>query len=265
MSNCEIADISISVIAAFYCLILQCSVVWQVKKYKLVILAYIFVLIGINHIALRYVPDPTHDTAQWVSILVPVLVAALVIAAVQFVWWLLDVIVTTLIVLLMLQYFTPTIGIVFSIVAAVAYCVVNGICGHSKPVKRTRVELAQAGVDVEVELLLPLFRALGLVGEHLELAAHARHLVAKCVHLRRELQHRVAVGRGRLDLGEPLLDQLLVGLDRLAKQVDALARLIVVEQALRQRRAGRQQQDRKRGGERRRRGARQPPHQYSPV
>jgi len=62
--------------------------------------------------------------------------------------------------------------------------------------------------------------------------------------------------RGALRLGHALVDRLLVGLELLAQQLDAPARLVVVEQlGARGRRRGRGEQDEER----------EAPHQYSPL
>ena len=125
------------------------------------------------------------------------------------------------------------------------------------------LEPAQAGVDVEVELLLAAFRRLDLVADDLELAAHARHVAAQGLDLRGEVEQRAAVRaavRGFLrrgfGLAQARLGRLAVGLDLLAQQLDAPARLVVVEQALGN------------GGARRQNGedpeCQRPQHQYSP-
>ena len=98
---------------------------------------------------------------------------------------------------------------------------------ESKPVAR---------VDVEVEVLLAAVGGLRLVAEHLELAAHARELVIEGFDLRRELDQRAAVrgaGERRLDFLQLLGDLALIFGELLPQQLDAPARLVVVEQALR--------------------------------
>src|SRR5688572_27576982 len=99
------------------------------------------------------------------------------------------------------------------------------------------LEPAQASVDVQVEVLLPLVRDLDLVGGHLELAAHAGDLAAQPVDLAGQLEDRAFLGGRadrRLDLRQALLHQPLAVADLLAQRLDASARLVVVEQALRE-------------------------------
>jgi hypothetical protein len=97
-------------------------------------------------------------------------------------------------------------------------------------------ELAQPGVDVEVELLLARLSRIGLVAEHFELAAHARNFAAQGLDLAGELEQRPAVGgavdgflRRRLRLQKTRLGRPAVGLDLLAQELDAPARLVVIE------------------------------------
>jgi hypothetical protein len=93
----------------------------------------------------------------------------------------------------------------------------------------------------------------------LELAAHAGDLAAQQVDLVGELHHRAAVGGGadrRLDLRQALLHQALAFARLLAQRLYAPARLVVVEQALREcGRGGKAGQDAERGAD----------HQNSPL
>jgi len=68
------------------------------------------------------------------------------------------------------------------------------------------------------------------MSEHLDLAAHAGDVVAQLLHLRGELEQRAAVARELLDLRQPLVDAAVLRLEALAQQLDAPARLLVVEQ-----------------------------------
>ena len=86
----------------------------------------------------------------------------------------------------------------------------------------------QLYLDIDTRL-----RGLGLVAEHLELAAHLRDLAAQALDRVREIEQRGTVGgrrRGGFGLGDALVGRFAVRLDLLAQELDAAARLVVVEQ-----------------------------------
>jgi hypothetical protein len=118
-------------------------------------------------------------------------------------------------------------------------------------------------VDTEVQVLLPLVRDFDLVRRHLELAAHLRNVGAQRFDLAREVEHCGAVGGAgdrRLDLRHALLHQPVLLEQLLAQGLDAAARFVVVEQALRE--AGR---GGKKGEKRREHRRCESVHQYSPL
>ena len=136
-----------------------------------------------------------------------------------------------------------------------------GFSGARAPALARLLELAQARVDVEVELLLARFGGLGLVGEHLELAAHRARSSPRSVSIwRGELEQRAAVGRALRRAASAFARRssvaLRFGLELLAQELDAPARLVVVEQlgerAGSAAAAGEQDEER------------EAPHQYSP-
>ena len=139
----------------------------------------------------------------------------------------------------------------------------GGRSGGGRLLLASLLELADARVDVEVQVLLPLVRDLDLVRRHLELAAHLRDVGAQRFDLAREVEHRGAVGRPGdrgLDLRHALLDQPVLLEQLLAQGLHAAARFVVVEQALRE--AGR---GGKKGEQRREHRPRESAHQYSPL
>src|SRR5258706_6686046 len=107
------------------------------------------------------------------------------------------------------------------------------------------LELSQAVVQVDVEVLLPPLQGLGLVREHLDHPAQLCHVLLQRFDQLGEvndavLARRIQRPKPRVRRGETLLDGLLARLDLVPQLEDLLARLVVVEQG----RVGRAREER---------------------
>src|SRR5258705_10313550 len=107
------------------------------------------------------------------------------------------------------------------------------------------LELSQAVVQVDVEVLLAPLERLGLVREHLDRPAQLCDVLLQrfdqlCEVDQAVLARRIQRPKPRVDRGETLLDGLLARLDLVPQLEDLLARLVVVEQG----RVGRAREER---------------------
>src|SRR5258706_7199406 len=107
------------------------------------------------------------------------------------------------------------------------------------------LELSQAVVQVDVEVLLAALERLGLVREHLDRPAQLCDVLLERFDQLREiddavLARRIQRPKPRVDRREALLDGLLARLDLVPQLEDLLARLVVVEQG----RVGRAREER---------------------
>src|SRR5258706_3689431 len=96
------------------------------------------------------------------------------------------------------------------------------------------LELSQAVVEVDVEILLAPLQRLGLVREHLDRPAQLRYVLLQRFDQLGEvddavLARRIQRSKPRVDRREALLDGLLARLDLVPQLEDLLARLVVVE------------------------------------
>src|SRR6267378_1786781 len=123
------------------------------------------------------------------------------------------------------------------------------------------LELSQARVDVDVQVLLAPVGGLDLVGEDLDLPAHAGDFGAQPLQLPGEIEQRAALAGRGLELAKTLFERLLARLDLLAQQLDAATRFVVVEKPLRKRGPGERAAER----ESSRLPCHCPAHQYSPL
>src|SRR5260221_49443 len=107
------------------------------------------------------------------------------------------------------------------------------------------LELSQAVVEVDVEILLAPLQRLGLVREHLDRPAQLRYVLLQRFDQLGEvddavLARRIQRSKPRVDRREALLDGLLARFDLVPQLEDLLARLVVVEKG----RVGRAREER---------------------
>src|SRR6266404_4288143 len=123
------------------------------------------------------------------------------------------------------------------------------------------LELPQARVDVDVYVFLPPVGGLDLIGEDLDLPAHAGDFGAQPVQLPGEIEQRAALAGCGLELGKAIFERLLARFDLLAQQLDATTRFVIVEEPLRKRRPGERAAERESSSL----ACPYPAHQYSPL
>lgn len=154
MQDCQIADLVATGLVGFIALISHITIAWKLPSPVIVVLTFFFVLVGVLHVALRYVPDPTHDVPQWLSVLTPMLISAFVLVILRCARWLVGVVVITLVVLMSLQYFTPIIGVVLALVVCVFLCIASGLCCKAPCLEKAANGISMMLVSVLTSFLL---------------------------------------------------------------------------------------------------------------